>query len=148
MIFSKIHKALGGNVKWCISGAAPLNPDIARFFHGAGLLILEGLGIAASGLDRLVTMAFSLLGLITFYTIANQKLRAWELERGALAPKAAGKIHSDMEHTFIRAQVASFENIQQHTSFQELNRLGLLRTEGKEYQVQDGDVIEFSFAGS
>ncbi|MDA2938408.1 redox-regulated ATPase YchF [Acidobacteria bacterium AH-259-A15] len=103
------------------------------------------LGITETGLQRLVKKAFKSLGLITFYTIANEKLRAWEVEEGTRAPEAAGKIHSDMERGFIRAQVVSFEDLLQHGSFQELNRLGLARTEGKDYQVKDSDVIQFAF---
>ena len=106
---------------------------------------MKELKITESGLQRLVRKAFKLLGLLTFYTIANEKLRAWEVERSTRAPQAAGKIHSDMEQGFIRAHVASFADLCQHSSFQELNRLGLVRTEGKDYQIQDGDVIQFFF---
>jgi ribosome-binding ATPase YchF (GTP1/OBG family) len=104
------------------------------------------LGIETSGLDRLAAASFELLGLIRFYTLANRKLRAWEIEEGTVAPEAAGKIHTDMETGFIRAQVASFEQMQEHGGFQELHHKGLLRTEGKEYKVQDGDVVEFLFS--
>ena len=106
---------------------------------------MKELKMTESGLQRLVRKAFKLLGLLTFYTIANEKLRAWEVERSTRAPQAAGKIHSDMEQGFIRAHVASFADLCQHSGFQELNRLGLVRTEGKDYQIQDGDVIQFFF---
>jgi len=106
---------------------------------------MQELNMTETGLQQLVRKAFRLLGLITFYTIANEKLRAWEVERETRAPQAAGKIHSDMEQGFIRAHVASFEDLCQHGSFQELNRLGRVRTEGKAYPVQDGDVIQFFF---
>ncbi|MFB3067792.1 MAG: redox-regulated ATPase YchF [Acidobacteriota bacterium] len=106
---------------------------------------MKELNMTESGLQRLVRKAFKLLGLLTFYTIANEKLRAWEVERSTRAPQAAGKIHSDMEQGFIRAHVASFADLYQHGSFQQLNRLGLVRTEGKDYQIQDGDVIQFFF---
>ncbi|MGB3563007.1 MAG: redox-regulated ATPase YchF [Thermoanaerobaculia bacterium] len=104
------------------------------------------LGIETSGLDRLAAASFELLGLIRFYTLANRKLRAWEIEAGTAAPEAAGKIHTDMQTGFIRAQVASFEQMKEYGGFQELHHHGLLRTEGKEYRVQDGDVVEFLFS--
>lgn len=105
------------------------------------------LGIAETGLERLVDRSFSLLGLIRFYTVAHGKLRAWEIERGERAPQAAGKVHSDMEEGFIRAQVVSYDELVESGSLQELHRHGRVRTEGKSYEVQDGDVIEFLFAG-
>lgn len=94
---------------------------------------------------RLIRKAYQLLELITFYTIAHEKLQAWELEKGTRAPQAAGKIHSDMERNFIRAQVVSFESVCQHPSLQQLQDLGLVRREGKDYEVKDGDVIQFLF---
>ena len=102
-------------------------------------------GMTESSLQRLVSKAFELLGLITFYTIANEKLQAWEVEAGTGALQGAGKIHSDMEQGFIRAQVVSVDDLRQHGSIGELSRLGLVRTEGKDYIIQDGDVIQFLF---
>ena len=106
---------------------------------------MEEMGLRQTGLEGVITAAFTHLELITFYTIANEKLRAWEVKAASWAPEAAGKIHSDMEQGFIRAQVASFEEVQEHGSFKELHRLGKLRTEGKEYQIQEGDVVQFFF---
>jgi len=110
-------------------------------------VFMEELGLVATGLDRVVEAAFRLLDLIRFYTLANRKLQAWEVPSGTLAPQAAGQIHSDMERGFIRAHVATFEQVREHGSFQELHHLGLLRTEGKDYAIQDGDVVEFFFSG-
>ena len=115
-----------------------LEPDEREMF-------LEDLGIERSGLDRVAEESFELLDLIRFYTLVSDKLRAWEIPRGTHAPQAAGKIHSDMEEGFIRAQVAHFEDLLEHGSFQELHHYGLLRTEGKDYEIQDGDVVEFLF---
>ena len=106
---------------------------------------MQDLGIRELGLRRVIRKAFELLGLITFYTIANQKLRAWELLEGSSAVQAAGKIHSNMQRGFIRASVASFEQLRGSAGFHELHRQGQLRTEGKDYRVRDGDVIEFVF---
>lgn len=106
---------------------------------------LRALGLEETGLNRLVRAAYEILGLITFYTIANNKLSAWAIPEGTAAPQAAGKIHSDMEKGFIRAQVTSIEKLKKHGSFQTLHRQGLIRTEGRDYTVHDGDVIEFLF---
>ncbi len=108
--------------------------------------LMAELEIMRTGLERLVEHCFGLLGLIRFYTIAHGKPRAWEVRRGALAPEAAGKVHSDMEHGFIRARVASHGELAEHGSFHQLHLKGLLRTEGKGYEIADGDVVEFLFS--
>ena len=107
---------------------------------------MRELGIVETGLRRLLQKAYLLLELITFYTVVHEKLQAWAIPRGTRASLAAGKIHSEMEQGFIRAQVVSSEALRQHGSFAELQSLGLVRTEGKDYAVQDGDVIEFLFS--
>ncbi len=104
------------------------------------------LGLETSGLDRLANAALELLGLIRFYTLAHGKLRAWEIERGATAPQAAGRIHGDMERGFIRAQVAAWEEVVEHCGLHQLQPLGRLRTEGRDYRIRDGDVVEFLFS--
>ncbi len=106
---------------------------------------LRELGLGETGLNRLVKAAYEMLGLITFYTIVSDKLSAWAIPRGTTAPQAAGKVHSDMEKGFIRAQVTTIDKLREHTNFQNLHRLGLIRTEGRDYAVRDGDVIEFLF---
>ncbi len=108
---------------------------------------MAAMGLESSALDRLVETAFELLGLIRFYTLVSDKLRAWEVPEGTLAPQAAGRIHGDMEKGFIRARVASCDEVLEHGSFEELHHHGLLRTEGKEYPIRDGDVVEFLFSG-
>ncbi len=128
-----------------VAVSAQLEWELQQLEDQERMEFLEDMGLRQTGLERVITAAFSHLGLITFYTLANEKLRAWEVKAASRAPEAAGKIHSDMEQGFIRAQVASFEEVQEHGSFQELHRLGKLRTEGKEYQTQDGDVVQFFF---
>lgn len=108
-------------------------------------LFMEELGITRSGLDRLIEASFDLLGLVRFYTVVSGKLRAWEIPRGTLAPQAAGKIHSDMEAGFIRARVARCEDLLAEGSFSALQHQGKVATHGKEYAIQDGDVVEFLF---
>jgi GTP-binding protein YchF len=104
------------------------------------------LGLAASGLDQVVRCAFSLLGLVTFFTVAKGKLQAWEVLEGTLAPAAAGKVHSDMERGFIRAKMVPAAELCEHGSLAEVQQAGLVRTVGKDYVVQDGDVLEFFFS--
>jgi ribosome-binding ATPase YchF (GTP1/OBG family) len=107
---------------------------------------MKELGLDSLALDRLVEATFDHLGLVRFYTLANEKLRAWEIERGTLAPQAAGKVHTDMEQGFIRAHVASWKDVVAEKSLHDLHHSGRLRTEGKEYEVQDGDVVEILFS--
>jgi len=106
---------------------------------------LLAMGLNRSGLDRLILKAYRLLDLVSFYTIVNNKLRAWEIRRGTSAPVAAGMIHSDMQRGFVRAQVVASAELIQHGDLQTLHRLGHVRTEGRDYEIQDGDVVEFLF---
>ena len=106
---------------------------------------MEELEIRGSGLERLVATCFERLGLIRFYTVVNDKLRAWECPRETRAPAAAGQIHGDMEAGFIRARVVAYEELVEHGSLEGARGAGRERTEGKGYEVQDGDLIEFLF---
>lgn len=106
---------------------------------------LGELGLSESGLIRLVKASYGLLSLITFYTTNGVELRAWSIESGTKAPKAAGKIHSDFERGFIKAEVISFCDFVKCGSDSKARELGLLRIEGKDYQIQDGDMVYFRF---
>ena len=108
-------------------------------------LFLEDLGIAESGLDQLVKASYSLLGLISYLTAGPKEVRAWTITRGMRAPQAAGKIHSDFERGFIRAEIVSYDDLMREGSMNAVKEKGLLRSEGKEYVVQDGDVVLFRF---
>ena len=103
------------------------------------------MGWAEGGLSRLIHASYRLLGLITFYTYANDKLEAWQLQRGTRIPQAAGRIHSDMEDGFIRAEVVRAQDLIEAGSWGPLRDSGQLRTEGKEYEVADGDVVQILF---
>lgn len=103
------------------------------------------LGLAETGLDRVVRSAFDLLGLIAFYTVAKSKLQAWEIPRGTAAAIAAGKIHSDMESGFIRAKVASADELIDAGELREVQNRGHVRTVGRDHEICDGDVVEFLF---
>ena len=115
-----------------------LDPDDAALF-------LHDLGIAESGLDRVIRLSYDLLGLVSFFTVGEDEVRAWPIRRGLAAPQAAGTIHTDFERGFIRAEVVRYEELVTAGSWAEARRRGQLRREGKTYQVQDGDVIHFLF---
>jgi ribosome-binding ATPase len=106
---------------------------------------LEELGLAESGLDRLAREGYQILGLITFFTAGEPEARAWTVTRGTKAPGAAGKIHSDMEKGFIRAEVMAYADLVACGSSAAVRERGLLRVEGREYVIQDGDVLYFRF---
>ena len=106
---------------------------------------LEDLGLHESGLDRLIKECYSLLGLISYLTAGKPEVRAWTIKKGTKAPQAAGKIHSDFEKGFIRAEVISFDDLMACGSMAAAKEKGLVRLEGKEYVMQDGDIVLFRF---
>ena len=108
-------------------------------------MFLEELGITESGLDRLIKCSYDLLGLISFLTCGSDECRAWTITKGTKAPQAAGKIHSDFERGFIRAEIVPFETLHQLGSMNACKEKGLVRSEGKDYVMQDGDVTLFRF---
>jgi len=117
---------------------AAMSPEEAEEF-------LVAYHIEQSALDRVIMRSYSLMNLISFFTVVHDEVRAWTIASGASALKAAGTVHSDMEKGFIRAEVLSFEYLKAHGSFQEAKKAGDVHLEGKEYVVQDGDVINFRF---
>ncbi len=124
---------------------AKLEQDIAELEGEEKQMFLEELGIAESGLDRLIKCSYALLGLISFLTYGKDECRAWTIRKGTKAPQAAGKIHSDIERGFIRAEVIAYDDMIRCGSVNAAKEKGLLRSEGKEYVVQDGDMIYFRF---
>jgi GTP-binding protein YchF len=108
-------------------------------------MFLEDLGISASGLDKLIKASYKLLGLISFLTSGPEETRAWTIKNGTKAPQAAGKIHSDIERGFIRAEIVNYEVLKEVGSMSLAKEKGLLKLEGKEYIVKDGDIIYFRF---
>ncbi len=117
---------------------AQLEPEEAKEF-------LDSLGLTESGLDRLVAASYKLLGLISFITTGEKETRAWTITKGTKAPQAAGKIHSDFERGFIRAEVVSYDDFVTYSGYTAAREAGKVRLEGKEYVVKDGDIIEFLF---
>ncbi|MCL2747058.1 MAG: redox-regulated ATPase YchF [Oscillospiraceae bacterium] len=124
---------------------AKLEADIVELPEEDRALFLEDLGIREMGLPRLVKTSYQLLGLISFLTAGRPEVRAWTVRKGTKAPKAAGVIHSDLERGFIRAEVIAFPDLQAAGSMAHAKEKGLVRLEGKEYVVRDGDVILFRF---
>ena len=107
--------------------------------------MLEALGLTESGLDKVVKTSYDLLGLMSFLTAGEPEVRAWTIKKGTKAPEAAGKIHSDIERGFIRAEVVSYEDLVREGSMVACKEKGLVRSEGKEYIMQDGDIVLFRF---
>ena len=124
---------------------AKLEQDIAELEGEEKLMFLEELGVEESGLDRLIKCSYALLGLISFLTYGKDECRAWTIKKGTKAPQAAGKIHSDIERGFIRAEVIAYDDMIACGSVNAAKEKGLLRSEGKEYVVQDGDMVYFRF---
>ena len=124
---------------------AKLEAEIAELEPEEKAVFLEELGVKESGLDRLVKASYTLLGLISYLTSGEDECRAWTITRGTKAPQAAGKIHSDFERGFIRAEVVSYEDLMACGTMAAAREKGLIRSEGKEYVVQDGDIILFRF---
>ncbi len=124
---------------------AQIEQEISELDEAEKKEFLEELGIEKSGLDKLIQASYKLLGLISYLTSGEKETRAWTIERGTKAPGAAGKIHSDFERGFIRAEVVSYDNLVACGSFAAAKEKGLIRSEGKEYVVNDGDVVEFRF---
>lgn len=123
--------------------SAKLEEDLADYSDEERLEYLKTLGIEQTGLERLIIKAYDLLGLVSFLTAGKKEVRAWTIKKGTKAPQAAGVIHTDFEKGFIRAQVISFDKYLEAGSLSVAKTKGWVRTEGKEYVMKDGDVVEF-----
>ena len=128
-----------------VTVSARLEEEIAELDDEEAAAFLEDLGLAESGLDRLIHGAFALLGLQTFLTAGEDECRAWTITRGTTAPKAAGKIHTDFERGFIRAEIVNYDDLVSLGSVAAARDKGLVRLEGKDYVMRDGDVVNFRF---
>ncbi|WDL99163.1 redox-regulated ATPase YchF [Alicyclobacillus sp. ALC3] len=125
--------------------SAQLEAEIADLDTDDRQVFLDDLGLAESGLDRLIRSAYQLLGLVTYFTAGEPEVRAWTIVRGTKAPQAAGVIHTDFERGFIRAEVVSYVDLVTAGSYGAVRESGKLRLEGKDYVMQDGDVVHFRF---
>ena len=124
---------------------AQIEQEIAELDEEEKAMFLEDLGLKESGLEKLIAASYRLLGLMSFLTSGEDETRAWTIKVGTKAPQAAGKIHSDFERGFIKAEVINFQDLLDQGSIAAAKEKGLVRIEGKEYVVQDGDVILFRF---
>ena len=124
---------------------AKLEEDIAGMDAEEKEMFLSELGLHESGLDRLIKVCYDLLGLMSYLTAGEQEVRAWTIKKGTKAPQAAGKIHSDFERGFIRAEVIAFDDLMACGTMAAAKEKGLVRSEGKEYVMQDGDIVLFRF---
>ena len=142
MLFRSIAAAEGSSV---IPVCAEIEAQISVMDAEDKAVFMEEYGLECSGLDRIVTAGYELLGLISFLTAGPKEVRAWTIVKGTKAPQAAGKIHSDFERGFIRAEIIAYDDLMACGSLNAAKEKGLLRSEGKEYVVKDGDVVEFLF---
>ena len=125
---------------------AKLEADIAELDDPEEkAMFMEELGVNESGLDKLIRSSYALLGLISFLTAGSDECRAWTIRKGTKAPQAAGKIHTDFERGFIRAEVIAFEDMKDCGTMANAKTKGLVRSEGKEYVMKDGDIVNFLF---
>ncbi|CDX05196.1 hypothetical protein DesLBE_3401 [Desulfitobacterium sp. LBE] len=124
---------------------AKIEAEIAELEEEEKKVFLEDLGLTESGLDRLIRAAFHLLGLMTYFTAGQIEVRAWEIRRGMKAPQAAGVIHTDFERGFIRAEVVAYKDFVENGGLNGAKEKGLVRLEGKEYVMNDGDIVHFRF---
>jgi hypothetical protein len=129
----------------CVIICAQLESELVALPPSERLDYLKSLGVSTSGVDRLIKSAYHLLGLMSFLTAGEKEVRAWTIPQGTRAQSAAGTIHSDIERGFIRAEVVSYDNLISAGSYAVAREKGLLRLEGKDYIMQEGDVVHFRF---
>ena len=141
----KVKEIADGEGSQVLVISARVEEEIAQLPEEEKQEFLQEMGIGESGLNRLVKAGYTLLGLISYLTAGPKEVRAWTIENGTKAPQAAGKIHSDFEKGFIRAEVVSYEALMREGSMAACKEKGLVRSEGKEYVMKDGDVVLFRF---
>ena len=143
--YAELKKIADAEHSGIISVCAQLESEIAALEDDEREEFLKELGLPCSGLDKLISACYSLLGLISFLTAGPEEVRAWTITEGTRAPQAAGKIHTDFERGFIRAEVVAFDDLVACGSLAAAREKGLMRSEGKEYVMKDGDVVLFRF---
>ena len=144
--FQQVQKLAEAEGSQVLPISAKLEADIAELDDPEEkAMFMEELGLQESGLDKLIRCSYALLGLISFLTAGSDECRAWTIRQGTRAPQAAGKIHSDFERGFIRAEVIAFDDLKACGTLSAAKAKGLVRSEGKEYVMKDGDVVNFLF---
>lgn len=139
-----VSQAEKENAKW-VPVSAEIEQEVSELDTEDAKVFLADLGETEPGLNRLIRVAYSMLGLINFFTVGEDECRAWTVHEGTKAPKAAGKIHSDIERGFIRAEIVTYDELMKCGSFAAVREKGLLRIEGKDYVIKDGDIAYFRF---
>lgn len=143
--FQKVNEYAKNENSEAVALCVKLEEELAELEEEDRLMFMEELGMSESGLDKLVKKCYSLLGLISFLTAGEKETRAWTIEKGTKAPQAAGKIHSDFEKGFIRAEIVDYDTLIECGSFNAAKEKGKMRSEGKDYVFKDGDVVIFRF---
>ena len=143
--FSKVQEIARNENADTLPICAELEAQISELEQDEKLMFLSELGLEQSGLERLIKTCYSLLGLISYLTAGKPEVRAWTITKGTKAPQAAGKIHTDFERGFIRAEVVAFDDLIACGNMVAAKEKGLVRSEGKEYVMQDGDIVLFRF---
>ncbi len=143
--FQKVRERADAEGAQVLPVCAKLEQEIGELPEEDKAAFLEDLGMSESGLARLIKCSYTLLGLISFLTAGSDEVRAWTIKRGTKAPQAAGKIHSDFERGFIRAEIVAFDDLRECGSMAAAREKGLVRSEGKDYVMHDGDVTLFRF---
>ncbi|MCF0121552.1 MAG: redox-regulated ATPase YchF, partial [Oscillospiraceae bacterium] len=145
MYYQAVKKFADEEGSQVLAICAKTEQEIAELPDDEKEMFLEELGIEESGLTRLIKCSYSLLGLISYLTAGSDEVRAWTIKNGTKAPQAAGKIHSDFERGFIRAEVIAFDDLKANGTMTAAREKGLIRSEGKEYVMHDGDIVTFRF---
>ena len=122
-----------------------IEEELSSLEGGEKKEMLEAMGLDESGLDKVIKASYDLLGLMSFLTAGKKEVRAWTIKKGTKAPQAAGKIHTDFERGFIKAEIVSYDDLVKLGSYQKAKEAGLVRLEGKDYVMQNGDIVEFKF---
>ncbi len=145
LMYKRLEGAADAEGAEVIPVCAGIEAEIAELEPDEKEMFLSDIGIEESGLDRLIKASYALLGYISYLTAGPKEVRAWTIVKGTKAPQAAGKIHSDFERGFIRAEIVSFDELMECGSMTVAKERGLVRSEGKDYVMQDGDVVLFRF---
>jgi GTP-binding protein YchF len=140
-----VHQTAASEGAECLIICAQLEAELVELPPAERIDYLKSLGVSSSGVDRLIKSAYHLLGLMSFLTAGEKEVRAWTIPRGTRAQNAAGAIHSDIERGFIRAEIVSYDDLTRAGSYAAAKEQGLTRLEGKDYLMQEGDVVNFRF---
>jgi GTP-binding protein YchF len=144
-LMKQVQEVAAGEGAGVVAFCGKVEAELAGLTDEEAKEFCAELGIERGGLDQLIVSAYDLLGLMTFLTAGEKEVRAWTINRGTKAPQAAGKIHSDIERGFIRAEIVDYDDYAKYKTMDALRTAGLVRSEGKEYVMREGDVVNFKF---